>query len=34
MALGYGLDYQGFESRKWLGIFLLTTAFRPALAPT
>jgi hypothetical protein len=34
IALGYGLDDQGFESRKGLGIFLFTTAFRPALGPT
>jgi hypothetical protein len=28
---GYGLDDQGFESRQGLGIFLFTTASRPAL---
>jgi hypothetical protein len=33
MALGYGLD-DGFESRQGLGIFLFTTASRPALGPT
>jgi hypothetical protein len=31
MAVGYDLDDRGFESRSGLGIFLLTTAFRPAL---
>jgi hypothetical protein len=34
IALGYGLDDRGFESRQELGIFLLTTASRPALGPT
>jgi hypothetical protein len=34
IALGYGLDDWGFESRQWLGIFLFTTASRPALGPT
>jgi hypothetical protein len=34
MALGYGLDDRGFESREGLGIFLLTTASRPVLGPT
>jgi hypothetical protein len=29
-----GLDDRGFESRQGLGIFLLTTASRPALGPT
>jgi hypothetical protein len=33
MALGYGLYDWGFESRQGLGIFLFTTAFRPALRP-
>jgi hypothetical protein len=33
-ALGYGLDDRGFESRQGLGIFLFTTASRPALGPT
>jgi hypothetical protein len=33
-ALGYGLDDRVFESRHGLGIFLLTTASRPALWPT
>jgi hypothetical protein len=28
------LDYRGFESRQGLGIFLFTTASRPALEPT
>jgi len=31
IALGYGLDDRGFESRQGLGTFLLTTASRPAL---
>jgi hypothetical protein len=34
IALGYGLDDRWFESRQGLGIFLLTTASRPALGPT
>jgi hypothetical protein len=34
MALGYGLDDWGFESRQRLGIFLITTASRRALEPT
>jgi hypothetical protein len=29
IALGYGLDDRGFESRQGLGIFLFTTASRP-----
>jgi hypothetical protein len=33
-VLGYGLDDQGFECRERLGIFLFTTASRPALRPT
>jgi hypothetical protein len=33
-ALGYGLDDRGFESWQGLGIFLFTTAYRPALGPT
>jgi hypothetical protein len=33
IALGYGLDDQGFESRQRLGIFLFTTVSRPALGP-
>jgi hypothetical protein len=33
-ALGYGLDDRWFESREGLGIFLFTTASRPALEPT
>jgi len=32
--LSYGLDFRGFESRQGLGIFLFTTASRPALGPT
>jgi hypothetical protein len=34
VALSYGLDDRGFESRQELQIFLFTTAFRPALGPT
>jgi hypothetical protein len=34
IALGYGLDYWGFESRQGLGIFLLTAASRPSLGHT
>jgi hypothetical protein len=34
IALGYGLDDQGFESRQRPGIFLFTTASRPALVST
>jgi hypothetical protein len=34
IALGYGLDDRGFESRQGLGIFLFTTASRPTLGPT
>jgi hypothetical protein len=34
VALGYGLDDPGFESRQCLGIFLITTTSRPALGPT
>jgi hypothetical protein len=34
IALGYGLDNRGFEYRQGLGIFLFTTASRPALGPT
>jgi hypothetical protein len=30
----YGLDEPGFASRQGLGIFLFTTASRPALGPT
>jgi hypothetical protein len=33
IALGYGLDDRGFESRPGMGIFLFTTASRPALGP-
>jgi len=32
--MGYGLDDRGFESLQGLGIFLFTTASRPALGPT
>jgi hypothetical protein len=34
IALRYGLDDREFESRQGLGIFLFTTASRPALWPT
>jgi hypothetical protein len=34
IALGYGLDDRGFESQQGMGIFLFTTASRPALGPT
>jgi hypothetical protein len=34
VPLGYGLGDRGFASRQWLGIFLFTTASRPALGPT
>jgi hypothetical protein len=34
IALSYGRDGRGFESRQGLGIFLFTTASRPALGPT
>jgi len=34
IALGYGMDDRGFDSRRGLGIFLFTTASRPALEPT
>jgi hypothetical protein len=34
IALGYGLDERGFESRQGLGIFLFTTSSRPALGST
>jgi hypothetical protein len=33
-ALDYGLDDRGFDFRQGLGIFLFTTASRPALGPT
>jgi hypothetical protein len=33
IALGYGLDHRGFESRQGVGILLFTTASRPALGP-
>jgi hypothetical protein len=34
MSGNYGLEDGGFESRQGLGIFLLTTASRPALGLT
>jgi hypothetical protein len=34
IALGYGLNDRGFESRQEPGIFLLTTASRQPLGPT
>jgi hypothetical protein len=34
IALGYGMDDRGFEYRQGLGIFLITTASKPALGPT
>jgi hypothetical protein len=34
IALGYGLDDEGFDSRRGLGIFFFTTASRSALRPT
>jgi hypothetical protein len=34
IALDYGQDDQGFEPREGLGIYLFTTASRPALGPT
>jgi hypothetical protein len=34
IALGFGMDDRGFESRQGLGTFLFTAAFRPALGPT
>jgi hypothetical protein len=33
-VLVYGLDDRGFESQQELGIFLFTTASRPALGRT
>jgi hypothetical protein len=33
IALRYGLNDRRFESRQKLGIFLLTTASRPAVGP-
>jgi hypothetical protein len=32
--MGYRLDDRGFESWQGMGIFLFTTASRPALGPT
>jgi hypothetical protein len=34
IALGYRLDDRRFDSQRGLGIFLFSTAFRPALGPT
>jgi hypothetical protein len=34
IALGYGLDDRGFQSRQGLGICLFTTVSRPASEPT
>jgi hypothetical protein len=34
IALGYGLDDRGFQSRQGMGISLFTTASRPVLGPT
>jgi hypothetical protein len=34
IALGYGLDDRGYDSRQGLGIFPFTTASRPSLGPT
>jgi hypothetical protein len=34
IALGYGLDDRGFESRQGLGMFLFTAVSRPALGYT
>jgi hypothetical protein len=34
IALSYGLDDRGFESRQGLSIFFFTTAPRPVLGPT
>jgi hypothetical protein len=34
IALDYGMDVRGFESRQGLGIFFFTTASRLALGPT
>jgi hypothetical protein len=34
IALGYGRNDRGFESRQELGIFLFITASKPALEPT
>jgi hypothetical protein len=34
MALVYRLDDWGFKSQQELGIFLITTVFRPALGST
>jgi hypothetical protein len=34
IELGYELDDRGLECRRWLLIFLLITASRPALGPT
>jgi len=34
VVLSYGLDDGGFDSRQRMGVFLFTTASRPALGPT
>jgi hypothetical protein len=36
IATGYGLEYRGLDVLSWwgLGIFLFSTASRPALGPT
>jgi hypothetical protein len=34
IALGYGLDDRGFDSRRELGIFRFITTSRQALGPT
>jgi hypothetical protein len=33
-ATGWTIGVLGFDSRRWLGIFLFTTASRTALGPT
>jgi hypothetical protein len=33
-ALGYGVNDRGFETRQGLGVFIFTTASRPAPGPT
>ena len=34
VRLGYGLDMESFESRRWRDIFLFSKVFRPAVVPT
>jgi hypothetical protein len=34
IALGYGVDDQGFGSQQGQGIFIFSTVYRPALGPT